>query len=207
MADFQGVGHPFGPNQVCADDRGDQAKAAVIGQGQGLLLRGEALAAQHRAKNLFGPQATACRHIRIYSRAYKPARLLRGGTAGEAVQAFGTGDGEILHHFGPLRLAGQRPHVDFFGRGVAHAQFFNGDGQALQQRIGDAVVHQQPRSGRTHLPGVPAKTGDDPFNRLVEVAIVEHHDCRLATQLQGDRPTLRRGAAHDLAAHGVAAGK
>ncbi|MCY1174527.1 hypothetical protein D9M73_147330 [compost metagenome] len=155
------------------------------------------MAAQHRAKNLFGPQATACRHIRIYSRAYKPARLLRGGTAGEAVQAFGTGDGEILHHFGPLRLAGQRPHVDFFGRGVAHAQFFNGDGQALQQRIGDAVVHQQPRSGRTHLPGVPAKTGDDPFNRLVEVAIVEHHDCRLATQLQCYRCQVGCGGTHD----------
>ncbi|MOA68593.1 hypothetical protein D3C78_1962810 [compost metagenome] len=45
-------------------------------------------------------------------------------TAGYALQTFSTGDGEIRLHFGPLRLAGQRPHIDLAIEWVAQSKLF-----------------------------------------------------------------------------------
>ncbi|MNN28033.1 hypothetical protein D3C81_1415900 [compost metagenome] len=42
VANVQGIGDAFCPNQVGADDGGDKAEAAVVGQRQRLCLRSKA---------------------------------------------------------------------------------------------------------------------------------------------------------------------
>ena len=165
------------------------------------------MAAQHRAKNFFGPQAAVQRHVGVQGRADEPAGVAPGFASGHALQPFGAGDGKVLAHLGPLRLTGQRPHVDFAGQRVAHAQGFKSALQKLGQRIGNALVHQQARGGRAHLPAVPGDTGHDPFHGLIKIAILKHHNRRLAAQLQGDRAAMGGGAVHHLRAHRVAAGE
>ncbi|MNF71180.1 hypothetical protein D3C84_531260 [compost metagenome] len=123
------------------------------------------------------------------------------------MQAFAAGDGEIFRDFGPLRLTGERAHIDFAVQRIADPQCFECALQTQHQRIGDAVLDEQTRGRRAHLPGIPADTGDDPFNGLIEVAIVENDNRGLATQLKRQRAAMGSGAAHDLAADGVAAGE
>ena len=56
------------------------------------------MGAQHRAENLFGPQATGNRYVRVNRRVDEPARVTQHIAAGHAVQAFAARDGEVLRH-------------------------------------------------------------------------------------------------------------
>ncbi|MNV97495.1 hypothetical protein D3C71_1926220 [compost metagenome] len=118
MANLQRIGHPLGALQVGGAHRSHQPEAAVVGLGNRLFLGRKATRAQHRAKDFLGPQAAVFRHIGIQRRADEPAIPVQRLAAGQALQAFFPRRGKVAGHLQPLRLAGQRPHVDLFGQWI-----------------------------------------------------------------------------------------
>ena len=95
---------------------------------------------------------------------------------------------------------------------VAHAGRARDGEQLLDERVVDAVLHQQARAGDAGLPGRREDAGDRAEHRLLEVGVVEHDVGRLAAQLHRgvlevprrllvDEPAGRVGAGEADLAH------
>src|SRR5690242_13772105 len=75
--------------------------------------------------------------------------------------------------------------------------------EAVVQRI----LHDQPRAGRAHLPGVQERRGQRVVHHRVEVGAVEHDVGVLAAELERHPPHPARRRGHDLLAGSQAAGE
>ena len=89
----------------------------------------------------------------------------------------------------------------------------DGAAEALEQRVGDRLVHEDPRRGRALLAGVVERALRDRGHRVVEVGVGVDDDAVLAAHLRHDAGELARavrqarGVAHELQADGARAGE
>ena len=72
--------------------------------------------------------------------------------------------------------------------------------QALEQRLDDGPLDDDPRRGRAALTGRPERRPQDPVGRQVEVGVAEHDHAVLAAELERDALEALRGALGDALA-------
>src|SRR4029077_4019298 len=74
--------------------------------------------------------------------------------------------------------------IDGLVEGWSGAQRAHAVANFADQRLGNALLHQQARSGTAHLSLVEPDSVYQAFHRAVEIGIVEHDERRLAAQLE-----------------------
>ena len=98
---------------------------------------------------------------------------------------------------GPTSTAGSRPEPSRSSRGPRL--------EALEQRLDDGPLDDDPRGGRAALAGRPEGRPQDPVGGEVEVGVGEDDDAVLAAELERDALEPAPGALRDaLAGHGRA---
>ncbi len=176
--DLQGEVDVLGP-----DARGE-TEAGVVGELQGFFRGAEGHRHQHRAEDLHlrdgrrrGDVGEQGRRIEPAFARTAPRRLPERGAfldplADQTLDAF------------ELHRSDDRADVDRLVARIADAQRLHAGAELGVEGLGDALVDQQARAGAADLPLVEPDGVHHPFDRAVQVRVVEDEKRRLAAQLQ-----------------------
>ena len=194
-----------GEIDVFRPDRRGEAVAGVIRQLHGLGWRAEGGGNEDGAEDFL-------LHQRI-----------GGGEAGDQrgrVEAAlgGKGRGALVqlaartgvNHFGDPRVLNgidDGAHVNAFVERIADAQAIHAALELGMEAVGDALLHQKPRTGAADLPLIEPDCIDEPLNGAVEIGVVKDDVGGLAAQFQGQRLAAACGGLADAAANGGRAGE
>ena len=114
----------------------------------------------------------------------EPAALGELAGGGPALGALGLAGGGQLGDAGQLRGGVDRADVGVLVERVAHAQRAHAPAQALQDLVGDGLLHQHAAAGAADVALVEEDAVDDALDGLVQRRVVEDDVRGLAAQLQ-----------------------
>ena len=169
---------------VLAPNARGQPVHGIVRQLRSLGRSAEGHRHQHRPENFFLHHGRRRMHIRQQRRRIEAALFRHCMTRLPALRAFRHA---CVHHLAnrlQLHRRNNRPNVDRFIQRRTHAQRFHARANFGVECFGHALLHQQPRTRAAHLPLVEPDRVDQPFNRRVQIRIVEDHERRFPAQLQ-----------------------
>src|SRR5262245_58472804 len=180
--------HPLCLAGVLGPHRTGKAVDAVVGDGDGLVLVGEGLDGEHRAEGLLLGDRHAT-GAAVEDRRQVVEAAVEGGVVGRPATA--PQHGTLLEPLGDVRRdllavggADQRT-----GLGLLVARATEPDGlrpldQPVDERVADALLDQQPGTGRADLAGVEEDGGEGVVERDLEVGVGEDDVGVLAAELE-----------------------
>ena len=100
-----------------------------------------------------------------------------------------------------LHLSHDRSNVDGFVERRPDTKCAHAVLDFCNQRFGNALLHQEARSGTTNLALIEPDSVDEAFDRTVEIGVFEHDEGRLAAKFQGKTFMTRGGGGADRASN------
>jgi hypothetical protein len=176
-AGLQARGHIQREADRLAPDAGRQAVARVVGQVHRLVRRAEGLHRQHRAEDLVLHDLAGGVHAghqrgREVAALVGSAPALAWCTVAPAARARSTKPATRAS----CPVSDQRAHVGGLVQRAADADLGHARLQLGQQRVGRALLHQQPAAGAADLALVEPDAVDQAFDRGVQVGVGEHDE-------------------------------
>ena len=163
---------------------GGKAISRVVGQLDGFAGRAESHRGEHRAENFLlrndrsGMDIAQQRWRKIKPpRRHRDLRLPAGCAFGNAL---------IHQSLNALQLHARHngADVDGFVQRRSYPQRAHAIANLGDQRFGNALLHQQPRTRAANLPLIQPDPVDQTFDGAVEIGILENNEWRFAAQLQ-----------------------
>ena len=96
-------------------------------------------------------------------------------------------------------LGGERTHLGLVSQRIADPDLGGPPDQVVEERVGDAFLQVEPRAGDAALAAGAEDAGHHAVDGALQVRVLEHHDRRLAAELEGDLGEVLRRVAHDVA--------
>ena len=202
VAGMDFLGELHGPVHVLGEDAGGEAKAGVVGLGDGVVDVVKGADCHGGAEQLFPRNQHLWTSVGHYGCGVHGALASAAGDDPRAL-AHGLGD-PALDPLG-VGLANHRPHLDVLVKRVADAELLGRLDQRVQQVGVNRSRRKHPLRRDAHLPGVGEPAGHGCRGDLLNVGIGHDDERAVGTQLHGD--LLDAGVAANLVADFHAAGE
>ena len=201
--------------QVARPQTAAQSVVGAVGDRQRFVVGAKTQHGDERAEHFLLRDAVvrARRSTTVGSHvvAIRERRVVRRVAAGQHAAALLARDVDVGQHALAVLRRGERPHLGVGIERVAEPDRCGQRHEALEERVGDALVQDQPRAGDARLALVVEDRERGAVDRRVEVRVVEHDVRALAAQfelhalevalrrLDDAPPRRRRAGERDLA--------
>src|SRR5947209_13970805 len=169
---------------VLAPKAGSKAVSCVVRQFNGFAQRAEGHGGEHRPEDLFLCDGGARMNIReqrwrIVQSLYRKlgSRLAAGCSLGYALI-------DQSPYALQLRRSNDGADINGLVERRAHAQRFHARANLRDQSLGDALLHEQTRACAANLSLIEPDAVHQPFDRAVQIGIIEDDERRLAAKLK-----------------------